>query len=144
MYKPEKVCGNFRSILYIYLQGNITLQQNHNVISPQEPWEHEFISIIVRHCPHLIEKDRRAMALKLDGNSLICAHINAQSLLIDLFKAFCYIESSHKSHSLIRQDLFFLPACATCYELPSNISTMFKTLSKKSKIKTWTEISKER
>ena len=38
----------------------------------------------------------------------------------DLFKAFVYIESSHKS----RKIPFFLHMCATCAEIPSNIRTM--------------------
>ena len=45
----------------------------------------------------------------------------AQSLLFDLFKAFHNIERSHKSDP---KRPIFLHACATCYELPSNISTM--------------------
>ena len=49
-----------------------------------------------------------------------CAR-KAQYLLFDLFKAFDYIESSHKSGPI------FLYACATCNELPSNISTMVLT-----------------
>ena len=44
-----------------------------------------------------------------------------QSLLFDLFKAFAWIESSRKSKIFLRKDLF---ACASCSDLPSDISTM--------------------
>ena len=47
-----------------------------------------------------------------------------QSLLFDLFKAIDQIESSHKSEVFSLKRLIFLHACATCSELPSNISTM--------------------
>ena len=44
-----------------------------------------------------------------------------QSLLFDLFKAFDWIESSHKT--LIFSDMT-LHLCATCPELPYNICTI--------------------
>ena len=61
------------------------------------------------------------MVLLLDGNSEIGAHvIKEQSLLFALFNASDKIESSHKSNFLPQKRLFY--ACATCSELPSNIS----------------------
>ena len=41
-------------------------------------------------------------------------------MLLDLLKAFDFIENSHKS------DMFILQSCVTCYDLPSNISTMVR------------------
>ena len=46
------------------------------------------------------------MVLILDGNSEMCVHVG--SMLFDLFKAFDYIESSHKSDFFLRKDLFFI------------------------------------
>ena len=44
-----------------------------------------------------------------------------QSLLFDLFKAFDQIER------FISEKTYFLHACATCFKLPSNISTVVHT-----------------
>ena len=42
----------------------------------------------------------------------------------DLFRAFDWIESSHKSDFLFREDLFFFMRAQHTSNLPSNISTM--------------------
>ena len=44
--------------------------------------------------------------------------------LFDLCKAFVKIERSGKSDFFLSEQTFFLHACTTCSELPSNISTM--------------------
>ena len=54
-------------------------------------------------------------------NSEKSVHVKEQSLLFDLFKAFDKIESSYKSDFKQFNKSIFLHACATCYELPSNI-----------------------
>ena len=63
------------------------------------------------------------IVLILDGNSEIGAH-EELSLLSDLLKAFDKIESSHKSHIFYPKGPIFLHACATCSQLPSNLSTI--------------------
>ena len=47
-----------------------------------------------------------------------------KSLRYDLFKAFDYIKISHKSDFFSPKRHIFLNTCATCSELPFNISTM--------------------
>ena len=62
-----------------------------------------------------------------DGTS--SRHVGIQSLLFDLLKAFDQIESIHKSDLFYPKIPTFLHACATCSELPSNISTMNQRIS---------------
>ena len=50
-----------------------------------------------------------------------CAHKDLS--MFDLFKALELIESNHKSFFFFK-NTFFLHTCATCSELPSNISTI--------------------
>ena len=57
----------------------------------------------------------------LDGYSELGAHVRGQSLLFDLFKAFDYIKSCHKSDFF--SEKIFLHACASRFGLPSDIST---------------------
>ena len=79
------------------------------------------------------------MVLIIDGNSEIGAHGKEQSLLFDLLKEFDQIESSQKldfwglyavPNKQTKPGFFFskgpifLHSCATCSELPSNISPM--------------------
>ena len=60
------------------------------------------------------------MLLILDGNR--CAR-KEQSLLFDMFEAFEWIGSSHKSGVFfIKKKTFFVHVCATCSELPYNIT----------------------
>ena len=47
-----------------------------------------------------------------------------QSLLFDLFKAMICSRAVTNRFFFLRKDLFILRECATCSELPSNISTM--------------------
>ena len=59
----------------------------------------------------------------LGGNSDI--GVQEQSLLFNLFKEFDKIDSSHKWEFFSSSKRpVFLNACATCFELPSNLSTM--------------------
>ena len=60
------------------------------------------------------------MVLILDDNS----EIGGQSLLFDMFKAFDLIERRHELDYFFQKRLVFLHACATCSEIPTNISTM--------------------
>ena len=48
-------------------------------------------------------------------------------MLFDLLKAFDYLESHYKSDFFSQKRPIFFHACATCSELPSNISTMYLT-----------------
>ena len=63
------------------------------------------------------------MALKLIGNSEVGAHIRS-----NLWYLIClrhWIESSHISYFIFNSEkTFLLHACATCSELPYNISNM--------------------
>ena len=45
-----------------------------------------------------------------------------------MFKAFVKIKRSHKSVILYPKSFFFAYVCATCFELPSNISTMDRSV----------------
>ena len=65
----------------------------------------------------MYQKIQFSMVFILDGNLEICA-LKENFLLFDLFKAYNFIEGSHK------YDFFFLYACATYSELPYNISIM--------------------
>ena len=57
-----------------------------------------------------------------------CA-LTVEYILFDLFKAFYQNEISQKIVCFLSEKTFFLHACATCYELPSNINTMKVYLS---------------
>ena len=62
------------------------------------------------------------MVLVLEGNTEIGAHIRS-NLCFLMFKAFDVIKGSDKSYFFTMKALS-LHACATCSELPSNISIM--------------------
>ena len=64
------------------------------------------------------------MASTGNGNSEKGAHVKEQSLLFNPFEAYEKGESSHKSDFFLSENIFFPDVCATCSELPSNISTM--------------------
>ena len=72
-----------------------------------------FLSNFLEH----FQKIGRYIALALDGNSGL--GVNAISLLLDLLQAFDQFEGGPESRRPI-----FLTACATCSELPSDISAM--------------------
>ena len=83
---------------------------------------HTFIIIsimLIYHTAVLI------MELILDGNSKIGVHAAQGTIYVfDLFKAFAFIESSHKFDIFFQKMPIFLHACTTCSELPYNKSTM--------------------
>ena len=59
------------------------------------------------------------------GNSEIGAHVQEQSLLFDMFKAFDYIESNYKLDIISpKKKSIFLHAFALYSKSPSNVSTM--------------------
>ena len=62
----------------------------------------------------------------LDGNSEIDGHVRRYlCYFINMFNEFDYFESSDKSDVFfLSGKTFFLYACATCFELPSNMCTM--------------------
>ena len=64
------------------------------------------------------------MVLVLDGNSETGAHIRSTVCFLYLFKAFDWIESSHKADFFSPKRPTFIYVCATCSELPSNMRTM--------------------
>ena len=45
-------------------------------------------------------------------------------MLLNTLKAFVQIERNHKSDVFIRKSFFFVHACATSSEVPSNLSNM--------------------
>ena len=66
------------------------------------------------------------MVLLLDDNSEIVLQVNIKLSfgLFDLFKVFSKIKSSYKSVLFPEKTYIFLHTCATCFKIPSNISTM--------------------
>ena len=68
------------------------------------------------------------MVYVLKCYSEIGAHVSSEiGYLICLRHFFLDIESSHKSEFFYSKNLLFCYTCATCYDLPSNISTMIYT-----------------
>ena len=71
-------------------------------------------------------KSEKGMALILGGNSEIGAYVRRILCQLICFKAFVSIERSHKSDFFLRKTYLFFSSCATCFELPSNVSIMGK------------------